>query len=973
MRITLLVLLSTLSALAQIRVNVGGPQYTDTNANTWTADFGCSSALTYTYSGFIAGTGDPTIYQSGRAGDSSLSCTYTVPSPAYYYVTLKFAETDPKVTAATTGPGANPRLMSVYVNGVLQYSNVNVRAVAGFATAYDLATTPIPLNTGQSLTVMVTQTHYQPMLAGIEIDAATPQSLLPANPTTYLWAHFRDDDQLNMRLSMSNDDLNWVDIASQGTFGVQAPDSLRDPSVLYENGVFYFTASPSGANPSKIHLFSSRTLRPGSFSGITLLDVSTFAPGATAVFAPELWHDPSSGFDYLWMPVSTASNPNALNAPFTMYLGRINLVTGAFVGIPQVVTINGTSQHRTFDPFPYFANNTYYLFYVDQTSAGDGSNDIVFQPIMYATSSVIGGPYTQVTTPGTDYFGWGDLQTEAPTLSIAPNGCVRITVDHWILPPVGPGSGGRKYGPLYKDSCPTQSNALFSTASLNPNQGSAPATPNITASEQGTILSFNSNVDAVAINTVLNAYIYSEQGQNSSARFGVNTNSPFYTFSVKTKAVAPGNIQYNEAASIGIDSGDGSYAEISSCGTNAGGCALQFPGANRLTVSSSATNGNGLVQLSNSHTDAEESSILLADGISQFGAVPISGSASADKAIWSVGENSKLMSPPNGHWFGVKNNGVGTVNYVTGGAPGGSFGNAVSGCYGMKITTGGSAIQVVGLGRFVIPGNIGNHHLVIENSSGVIIAQYSLDASTAYGATNHFTYSPIIPAFTLNSGTVYFIMSAETAGGDTWFDNTTAPTVTAVAAINQAAFQSGGCGVGAPALSGGAGNSWGALDMLYASNTDGSIGGFPLSVSPQTGEVHLPMGTSFGSGTGTLYNHTSYGSIDSLGSLGSTNRVNIGTGVLGSSDATTVTGAVDITRYIGSRSGSNTDLAGSLVLDGGGAASRSFVNSQALTSVCVASDSTANHSVQAFISAGVLQIRGTAGDSVYYICIAHEF
>lgn len=172
----------------QIRVNVGGSQYTDTSSNVWAADTGCTSVSTYTYNGAIHGTANPTLYQTGRNGGSSLNCTYTLSAtPAYYLVTLKFAETDRKVTTNTTGPNANPRLMNIYINGALYASSVNVLANAGqFATAWDWGSPTIPITDG-TISVTITQTHYQPMLAAIEIDSVSTQNI-PATQLTFTQA-----------------------------------------------------------------------------------------------------------------------------------------------------------------------------------------------------------------------------------------------------------------------------------------------------------------------------------------------------------------------------------------------------------------------------------------------------------------------------------------------------------------------------------------------------------------------------------------------------------------------------------------------------------------------------------------------------------------------------------------------------------------------------------------------------------------
>lgn len=180
-----LLLLACAWSSAQIRVNVGGPQYTDTSGNVWAADNGCSSTSEYTYSGTITGTVNPTLYQTGRNGDSSLNCSYNLVSANYYMVSLSFAETDRTVTAATTGPGANPRLLNVFINNKQVATGLNILATCGFAKACDYSYGPIE-SPSTTISVTITQQHYQPMLAAISI-IPVGQIGLDASQISYLY------------------------------------------------------------------------------------------------------------------------------------------------------------------------------------------------------------------------------------------------------------------------------------------------------------------------------------------------------------------------------------------------------------------------------------------------------------------------------------------------------------------------------------------------------------------------------------------------------------------------------------------------------------------------------------------------------------------------------------------------------------------------------------------------------------------
>lgn len=168
MRLLLLILLTFFTLQAQIRVNVGGPQYTDSNGNVWAADNGCTSQSTYSRSGAIKGTNDPTLYRTGRIDPRQVDCAYTPLSPAFYTVTLLFAETDPRVTA-TSQSGGQPRVMNVYINGQLYWAQLNVLASSAFATAYNVTSPYISIPDGQ-INIQVIQVAYQAMLSGIDIE-----------------------------------------------------------------------------------------------------------------------------------------------------------------------------------------------------------------------------------------------------------------------------------------------------------------------------------------------------------------------------------------------------------------------------------------------------------------------------------------------------------------------------------------------------------------------------------------------------------------------------------------------------------------------------------------------------------------------------------------------------------------------------------------------------------------------------------
>jgi hypothetical protein len=94
-----------------IRVNAGGPAYTDSAGQVWSADTGYNSGTTYSTGPAIAGTTDDALYKTGRYDSAStaptLQYSFTVPNGGYE-VRLYFAD----------GAGVGKRKLNVQMEGV---------------------------------------------------------------------------------------------------------------------------------------------------------------------------------------------------------------------------------------------------------------------------------------------------------------------------------------------------------------------------------------------------------------------------------------------------------------------------------------------------------------------------------------------------------------------------------------------------------------------------------------------------------------------------------------------------------------------------------------------------------------------------------------------------------------------------------------------------------------------------------------
>jgi len=120
-----------------VRLNAGGPAYTDGSGNPWAGDYGYSGGNTALTFSNIAGTNSPALYQTCRWG--AFGYNLAVPNGSYT-VTLKFAEIYFTV--------AGSRVFNVAINGSSVLSNFDITATAGAFTALD-ESFPVTVTNGQ--------------------------------------------------------------------------------------------------------------------------------------------------------------------------------------------------------------------------------------------------------------------------------------------------------------------------------------------------------------------------------------------------------------------------------------------------------------------------------------------------------------------------------------------------------------------------------------------------------------------------------------------------------------------------------------------------------------------------------------------------------------------------------------------------------------------------------------------------------
>jgi hypothetical protein len=142
-------------AFSPIRVNTGGPAYTDPTGQVWSADTGFTGGYAASTAAGIAKTTTPVLYQSERYGGATYQ--FTVPS-GNYSITLKFAE--------IYFNQAGKRVFNIAINAKTVETNLDVFALAGQNTAVDK--TYAVTSSGQ-ITIQFLPVVENPKISAIQI------------------------------------------------------------------------------------------------------------------------------------------------------------------------------------------------------------------------------------------------------------------------------------------------------------------------------------------------------------------------------------------------------------------------------------------------------------------------------------------------------------------------------------------------------------------------------------------------------------------------------------------------------------------------------------------------------------------------------------------------------------------------------------------------------------------------------------
>jgi hypothetical protein len=149
--------LAPAGSFTPIRVNAGGPAYTDLSGQSWSVDTGFSGGSTRQTTATVVNTITPALYQTCRYG--VMTYTFAVPNGTYI-VKLKFAEMYLKK------PGQ--RMFNVALNGQTVLTKFDILVAAGGPRLAVDQEFPVTISGGQII-IQFTQVKQTPMINAIEV------------------------------------------------------------------------------------------------------------------------------------------------------------------------------------------------------------------------------------------------------------------------------------------------------------------------------------------------------------------------------------------------------------------------------------------------------------------------------------------------------------------------------------------------------------------------------------------------------------------------------------------------------------------------------------------------------------------------------------------------------------------------------------------------------------------------------------
>ena len=281
-----------------ILANGGGPGYTDSQGQVWSADKNFSGGTPASTTHNIANTSDPTLYQTERYGNFTYQ--FTVPNGGYN-VTLKFAE--------IYWNSAGKRIFNVAINGTPVLTNFDIyAAVGGQYTAID-KTFSATTSTGAITIQFTSGTADLPKISAIEISSAGGVSV-QVSPTTASLHASQQQQFLASVTGNANTAVTWSYSPQIGTLTASglytAPTAVSAPQTVT-------VTATSQADTTKSAVAMVSLLPPaGSFAPI-------FIHSGGSSYTDSLGNTWSADADFTGGQVSSTTTAIANTADPTLY------------------------------------------------------------------------------------------------------------------------------------------------------------------------------------------------------------------------------------------------------------------------------------------------------------------------------------------------------------------------------------------------------------------------------------------------------------------------------------------------------------------------------------------------------------------------------------------------------------------------------------------------------------------------------
>jgi hypothetical protein len=110
-----------------------------------------------------------------------------------------------------------------------------------------------------------------------------------------------------------------------------------------------------------------------------------------------------------------------------------------------------------------------------------------------------------------------------------------------------------------------------------------------------------------------------------------------------------------------------------------------------------------------------------------------------------------------------------------------------SGWVGLRFVVGASALRVTALGRMMLAGNSQTHTVKLLTAGGAAdVTDGSVSLVMTDGVVGEFGYASLTVPVILAAATEYWLLSAETSGGDAWWDSAAAGSGIAISTTDAA-------------------------------------------------------------------------------------------------------------------------------------------------------------------------------------------